>query len=332
MKELLTITQSGIYCPRADVYIDPWKPVDKAIITHAHADHARWGSTQYLANTLNETILKLRIGNDINLQLMDYGQSTRINGVSFSFHPAGHIWGSSQVRVEHKGNTWVVSGDYKVESDGFSGDFEPVKCNTFITESTFGLPVFKWKPQDEIIAKINSWWKKNADKDKTSILCAYALGKAQRLIYNVDSSIGEIFVHGAVHNVNQALIAAGAKLPVTTYATNDIEKARYKGSLIITPSSALGTSWLRKFQPYEIATVSGWMNIRGIKRRRNAGMGFVMSDHADWDGLNNAVEQTGAERVLVTHGYTDAYARWLRSKGLQTEVVETLYEGETPDA
>jgi putative mRNA 3-end processing factor len=332
MSDLLTFTDFGIYCPRADAYIDPWKPVDRAIITHAHSDHARWGSTYYLANTLNQTILKLRLGDDINLELMDYGSSRDINGVKFSFHPAGHIWGSSQVRVEYKGDVWVVSGDYKVESDGFSGDFEPVKCNTFITESTFGLPVFKWKKQQEVISQIDGWWRKNASHGKASILCAYALGKAQRLIYNVDSSIGEIFVHGAVYNVNEALTQAGAKLPPTTYATNDIDKSRYTGALIVTPSSALGTSWLRKFQPYEVATVSGWMNIRGIKRRRNAGMGFVMSDHADWDGLNQAVAETGAERVLVTHGYTDAYARWLRSQGLESEVVETLYEGETPDA
>ena len=328
MNGLLTYTESGIYCPQGDFFIDPWRPVDRAIITHAHADHARPGHKHYLAQTLNREILKLRLGNDIRLQLLDHGASQTINGVKLSFHPAGHIWGSCQVRLEYKGEVWVVSGDYKVESDGFSGEFEPVKCHTFITETTFGLPVFKWRPQEEVINQINDWWRSNAAAGKTSILCAYALGKAQRILYNIDHQIGKVFVQGAVANVNEALERDGAKLPAYTYAGPDINKKEYPGSLIITPSSSVGTSWMRKFQPYEVATVSGWMQIRGIKRRRNSGHGFVMSDHADWDGLNWAVAQTGAEKVYVTHGYTDVFKKWLEQQGLEAGIVETKFDGE----
>ena len=328
MNGLLSYTESGIYCEQGDFFIDPWKPVAKAIITHAHSDHARPGNQWYLAQRLNKEILKHRLGADINLELMDYGDHRLINGVKVSFHPAGHIWGSSQVRVEYKGEVWVVSGDYKLGNDGFSGEFEPVPCHTFITETTFGLPVFKWKPQTEVIGQINNWWQQNANDGKTSILCAYALGKAQRLLANVDHSIGEIYVQGAVANVNEALERDGAKLPKYTYASPDVDKSLYKGSLLITPSSSIGTSWMRKFQPYEVATVSGWMQIRGIKRRRNSGHGFVMSDHADWDELNQAIAATRAERVYVTHGYTDVFQRWLEQQGIKAGIVETTFEAE----
>lgn len=327
-ENLCTYTEKGIYCPQGDFYIDPWQPVEKAVITHAHSDHARWGHKQYLAQKLNREILKLRLGQDIKLETKEYGEPVSINGVKVSFHPAGHIWGSSQVRLEYQGEIWVVSGDYKVEADGFSGAFEPIKCHTFITESTFGLPVFKWKPQREVIEEINGWWKKNKSDGKVSILCAYALGKAQRIIYNIDHGIGDVYVHGAVENVNQALVRDGAKLPKTIYASADIDKAKYPGSLVIAPSSAVGTSWMRKFNPYELATVSGWMQIRGIKRRRNSGHGFVMSDHADWEGLNQAVAATGAERIFVTHGYTEVFSRWLEQQGLESHVIKTKFEGE----
>jgi len=288
------------------VYIDPNQAVDRAIVTHAHSDHARPGSKYYLAQEQNEGILRLRLGEDIKLETKNYSDPVTIHGVTFSFHPAGHIWGSCQVRVEHAGEVWVVSGDYKVEDDGFSAPYEAVQCHNFITESTFALPVFKWKPQDGVINEINHWWKSNSEEGKSSILCAYALGKAQRIIHNVDPTIGRIYVHGAVANVNEALSASGAILPETMYASPEVDKKDYLGSLIVTPSSSIGTSWMNKFFPYEVATVSGWMNIRGIKRRRNAGRGFVLSDHADWDGLNHAVKESGAERVYVTHGYVDA--------------------------
>ncbi|MDW3195410.1 MAG: ligase-associated DNA damage response exonuclease [Cytophagales bacterium] len=324
-QDLLTFSPKGIYCPRADVFIDPTHPVDKAVITHAHSDHARWGHKYYIAQRQNNEILKLRLGQDIHLTLKEFGESFTVNGVKFSFHPAGHIWGSAQVRVEYKGEVWVASGDYKTEPDHFSPDFEPVKCHTFITESTFALPVFQWQPQVEVMKEINDWWAANARVGKASIICAYALGKAQRIITSVNRDIGPIYVHGAVWNVHQALNGDGAQLPEVSYVSEERNKNRdFAGSLIVTPSSALGTSWMRKFQPYEVATVSGWMNVRGIKKRRNSGHGFVLSDHADWDGLNWAIKETGAEKVWVTHGYTDTYARWLKQQGLDAHSVNSL--------
>lgn len=325
---LLEINDCGIYCPQADVYVDPWKAVDKALITHAHSDHARWGSRLYLAHDDSEHILRLRLGQDIRLDTTPYGREHLINGVKISFHPAGHITGSAQIRLEYKGEVWVVSGDYKTEPDSTCTPFEPVRCHTFITESTFGLPVYKWKPQQEVFEEINAWWRQNASEGKASFLSGYALGKAQRLIANVDPSIGSIFVHGAVDNVNKALAQNGLELPASTRVNPEIPKSSYAGSLIIAPPSAFNTPWSRKFGPHSSAMASGWMNIRGSKKRRAVDRGFVLSDHADWHGLNEAIEQTGAERVLVTHGYTAAFSRWLQEKGYDAQEVQTLYNEE----
>ena len=332
MAELLRFTERGIYCEQGDFFIDPWRPVSHAVITHAHADHARWGSRYYLAHHHSREILKLRLGADIRLTTIEYGESVMRNGVEVTLFPAGHIYGSAQVRVAYKGEVWVVSGDYKTEADGFSGVFEPVKCHTFITESTFGLPVFRWQPQAEVMTEINNWWRQNQREGKTSILTAYALGKAQRLISSVDASIGRIYVHGAVANVNEALERDGAQLPETIRVTADIDKKDYAGNLVITPASGLGTSWIRKFSPYDTAMVSGWMQIRGMKRRRAVQRGFVLSDHADWEGLNEAVDATGAERVFVTHGYQSVFARYLTDKGYEAKEVITEYEGEQPQS
>lgn len=326
--KLLEINDCGIYCPQADVYIDPWKGVDKALITHAHSDHARWGCRHYMAHEDSEQILRLRLGQDIKLDTTAYGREHLINGVKISFHPAGHITGSAQIRLEYRGEVWAVSGDYKTEADSSCTPFEPVRCHTFITESTFGLPVYSWKPQQEIFREINSWWRQNASEGKASLLGGYALGKAQRLIANVDASIGPIYVHGAVDNVNKALEQGGLQLPPTIRVIPDIPKSSYAGSLIIAPPSAINTPWARKFGPKSTAMASGWMNIRGSKRRRAVDRGFVLSDHADWSGLNEAVKQTTAERILVTHGYTAAFSRWLQEKGYDAREVQTLYNEE----
>jgi len=332
MNQLLTVNENGLYCSEANVYIDPWKPVEKALITHAHSDHARWGSKKYLAQKKNENILKLRLGEDIKLETLDYDQTISINGVKFSFHPAGHIFGSSQIKIDFKGEVWVVTGDFKMHEDNVSDPFEPVICDTLITESTFGLPVFKWKNPKDIFNQINNWWRENANENKASVICAYALGKAQRLIKNVDTSIGEIFVHGSIRNVNEVLSSSGLNLPKTSYATADISKDRFQKSLIVAPPSAMGTSWIRRFGDYEVATASGWMNVRGIKRRRNAGKGFVISDHADWSELNQAVIESRASKVYVTHGYKDVFSRWLNQSGIESYVMDTLYEGEVDDS
>ncbi len=328
MENLIEFTDKGLYCPPADVFIDPWQPVDRAVITHAHADHSRGGMKHYLAHHQSEAIMRLRLGQDIRLETLGYEETVDINGVEVSFHPAGHIIGSSQVKLTYQGETWVVSGDYKLEDDGFTVPFEPVRCHAFITESTFGLPIYRWQPQAEIMADINDWWQANQAKGKASLMGAYALGKAQRIIDGINHDIGPVLLHGAVYNVNEALIASGVSLPHLPKVTADTPKEVIAKSLIIAPSSAFNSPWANKLKPYSLGIASGWMNIRGAKRRRAADRGFVLSDHADWPGLNRAIEATGAERVYVTHGFTSAFSRWLRERGLVSQEVETLYEGE----
>jgi len=326
--DLLQFTKKGIYCPQAKVYIDPWKAVDKALITHGHADHARWGSRHYLCHHHSKPILHYRLRTDAPIQSVEYGEKVVINGVDFSFHPAGHILGSSQIRVSYQGEVWVASGDYKLSADGLSTPFEPVRCHTFITESTFGLPIYKWKSSNEVFREINKWWRQNQVKGKTTILLGYSLGKAQNILQNVDATIGPIFTHGAIENINEIFRSNGIQLPATTKVTSEVDKMLFPKSLVVAPPSAAGSSWLRKFLPYEIGIASGWMGLRGARRRRSVDRGFVLSDHADWDGLNQAVAATGAERVVVTHGYTNIFTRWLTEQGYSANAVETLYEGE----
>ncbi|WP_343030537.1 ligase-associated DNA damage response exonuclease [Fulvivirga aurantia] len=229
---LLTFTSKGIYCRQADVYIDPWKPVKKALITHGHADHSRWGHKHYLSTKAAAPVIYQRLG-DINLEVVDFGEVTQINDVKFSFHPAGHIVGSAQIRVEYKGEVWVVSGDYKLENDGISEPFEPVKCNTFITESTFGLPIYKWAPQKEVFADVNAWWQQNKEAGKVTILTGYALGKAQRIIEHLDEGIGTIYTHGAVENVNEVIRNQGVALKPTVRVTQDIDPKEFKGNIVV---------------------------------------------------------------------------------------------------
>lgn len=328
---LLQFTDKGIYCPQAGVYLDPWKPVDKALITHGHSDHARWGHQKYLCTETAKPVIQYRL-NSPDLQTVKYGEVITINGVNFSFHPAGHIVGSAQIRTEYKGEVWVFTGDFKLQPDGVSEPFELVKCNTFITESTFGLPVYHWKPQVDVFEQINAWWKDNQAHNKVSILSVYALGKAQRILKNIDSGIGKIFVHGAVENINQIISQQGIMLPLTHVISKETTKKDWEGALVICPPSALGSPWLRKFFPYSVGVASGWMTLRGTRRRKGADRGFALSDHADWDELNTAVKETGAEKVFVTHGYTDTFSKWLREKGLDAHEVKTQYEGEVDEA
>lgn len=262
------------------------------------------------------------------IQTMDYGEKIVINGVQFSFHPAGHIPGSAQVRVEYNGEVWVFSGDYKVQHDGISTPFEPQRCHVFITESTFGLPVYKWKPQREVFDDINAWWQKNQSEGKTSVITGYTLGKSQRILKNVDPSIGKIFTHGAVDAVNQVMRAQGIDLPDAPRVSDKTSKVDLKGALIISPPSAVGSPWVRRFLPFSLGVASGWMKLRGTRRRRGADRGFVLSDHADWNELNAVIHATGAEKVFVTHGYTEIFAHWLNEQGIEAREVKTRYEGE----
>lgn len=324
---LIEFSDKGLYCPAGGFYIDPWKPVDKAVITHGHSDHARWGSKAYLCHTQTKPILETRLGPG-KYDTVEWDDPIYMNGVRVSLHPAGHIIGSSQIRVEHEGEVWVVSGDYKVENDGISGAFEPVKCHTFISECTFGLPIYNWKPQEEIYNDIKAWIQGNAAVGKTSILFAYSLGKAQRLLQPVSEVCSTILTHGAVYNVHTALVNAGWKLPEVIRVTPDTPKELLRGNVVIAPSSAEGTSWMKKFAPYATGICSGWMQVRGNRRRRNADAGFALSDHADWKGLLDAVKATGAERVYATHGFQAAFSRYLTELGIDGREVKTEYGGE----
>lgn len=329
---MITFDNCGIYCAQAGVYIDPWKPVDKAIITHAHSDHARMGMGAYLAHEHAVPVMRFRLGADINVQPLTYGEQVVMNGVRISLHPAGHIWGSAQVRLEYKGEVWVVSGDYKLQHDGISTPFEAVTCHSFITESTFGLPIYNFPPVEEVHKDINEWWRKNREEDKNSVIVAYALGKAQRVLQHLDTSIGNIYTHGAVDNINKLYNDTIGPLAATQRIDNTVNRKDIKGAMIIAPPSALDTPWMRTMQPYKLGICSGWMQLRGTRRRRGADRGFIMSDHADWNQLNTAVKATGAENVYVTHGYKSLYAKWLQTNnGINATEVETLYTGEGLD-
>ncbi|MFG5383334.1 ligase-associated DNA damage response exonuclease [Yoonia sp. R2-816] len=330
MADVLTFTDRGIYCPAGDFHIDPWQPVERALITHGHSDHARPGMGRYLATTGTAPVMRHRLG-EITLDTINYGEDRQIGNAKVSFHPAGHVPGSAQIRVEVKGEVWVVSGDYKTVADGLSEPFEPVKCHAFITECTFGLPIFKWTPQDILTEQINNWWATNAAAGRTSILGAYALGKAQRLLATVNPDIGPILTHGAIENTNEVLRNQGITLPQTTYATADITAKTHPGALVLATPSALGTTWTRRFGPASTAFASGWMALRGVRRRRAADRGFIVSDHADWDGLNDAIRATGATKIFATHGYTSVFQRWLTEQGYDAHVVSTDYHGESLD-
>ena len=326
---LLAFNQNGIYCAKADVYLDPWRKVDKAIISHGHADHSRWGNKKYITHHDNIPIMKHRLG-EIDVMGKAYGESFTINNVKFSLHPAGHVIGSSQIRVEHQGEVWVFTGDYKDEDDGVCIPYVPVKCHTFITECTFGLPAFKWKPQAEVMAEINDWWQSNKTDGRTSVLFGYSLGKAQRLLKHLDTNIGDIYTLGAIENMTNVL-RARVDFPETKLITRETTKKELNGNLVLAPPSVHGGTWIRKMVPYVTASASGWMTFRGARRRRAIDKGFVMSDHCDWDGLLNSIKATECEKVICTHGYTDIFSRYLREIGYDARTEATQYENELDD-
>ena len=324
---LIEFTSKGLYCPPGNFYLDPWQPVDQAVITHAHSDHARWGSKHYLCHHDTRPILNQRLG-DISVDAMNWGEMKMVNGVKISLHPAGHIIGSSQVRIEFQGEVWVFSGDYKTVNDGISGAFEPVRCHVFISESTFGLPIYHWKPQEEIYSSIQNWIRQSHANGKTPVLFGYSLGKAQRVLQCIAEITDNIYVHGAIWNIQQCLVNAGFPQPTVKRVNPDTPKENFRNAVILAPPGAEGSSWMKRFSPYSTGTCSGWMQVRGNVRRRNVDAGFALSDHADWKGLTNAVKSTGAEKVFVTHGFQAAFSRWLTEQGIEAAEVKTEYGGE----
>lgn len=326
---LLTLTSSGLYCEAGDFFIDPWKSVARAVITHAHSDHARPGMKAYLTAKSGKGVLHERVGASAKIEGIPFGQTVDMGGVKVSLHPAGHLLGSSQVRVEHNGEVWVFSGDYKTQPDPSCEAFELVRCDTFITESTFGLPIYQWGDSDLLYREVEGWWRANQRLGRTSVLFAYALGKAQRVLAGVNPEVGPILVHGSVNRFLPHYKAAGMRLAKAEYATPELIKQHKGRCLLIAPSSVQGTTWLKRFQPCSLAFASGWMTVRGNRRRQALDRGFVLSDHVDWPSLMETIKATGAESIGVTHGYADVVVRYLKEQGNEAWVLKTEFEGES---
>jgi putative mRNA 3-end processing factor len=331
---LLQPTDSGLYCAAGNFHVDPWLPVDRAVVTHAHADHACAGCSHYLTSRDGRHVLAVRVGEVAEIATLDHGEAVDLGGVRISLHPAGHILGSAQVRVEHRGEVWVVSGDYKTEADATCAQFEPVRCHTFVSESTFGLPIYRWHAQEEVFEEMRAWWRANQAAGRASLVFAYALGKSQRILAGLAAGgdvPGPIYTHGSVEVMTEAYRRTGIALPTTIHVAASGPGVDWSRGLIVAPPSAQGTPWTRRFGPVSTAFASGWMRIRGTRRRRALDRGFVLSDHADWPGLLAAIDATGAERVLLTHGYSSVVARWLVARGKDAGVVATGYTGERVD-
>lgn len=331
---LIEQTDRGLYCAAGDFYIDPWRGVPRAVVTHAHSDHARRGSDAYLVPSDGISVLRHRLGSDINVSGLKYGEAVEMNGVKVSLHPAGHILGACMVRVEHKGEVWLFSGDYKTQPDPTCQSIDPVRCNVFISECTFGLPIYRWQPSEHVFEEIHRWWRGNADQQRCSLIFAYSLGKAQRILAQLNEGIGPIGVHGAIDSLMPMYQEAGVKFPsyetIETRQKEQVERFK-QGGIIIAPPSANGTPWLSKFGDVATASASGWMTIRGPKRRANVDNGFILSDHADWQGLHDTIKATGASRVGLTHGYVSTMVRYLKETGVDAFPLKTQFQGDAAE-
>jgi putative mRNA 3-end processing factor len=333
MNDLLVMTDAGLHCPTGGFHVDPWQPVERALITHAHADHARGGSGAYLGAAPGLTLLRARLPAEATVETLRYGEVRRIGGVDVSFHPAGHVLGSAQIRIADGRHSVVVSGDYKLAPDPTCDPFEPVRCDTFVTESTFGLPIYRWKAPEALMRDIAGWWQANRDDGYASVVFAYALGKAQRIaagLAALGALPGPIACHGAVARINDAYREAGVALPPMQRVAEAPAATDWRGALVLAPPSAQGSAWLARFEPCRTASASGWMTIRGTRRRANLDRGFPLSDHADWPALNAAIDASGAGEVVVTHGYRDELVRWLAETrpGVRALALATRFEGE----
>jgi putative mRNA 3-end processing factor len=326
---LITVRPEGLYCEAGGFFIDPWKPVDTALITHAHSDHARSGSGQYYATQISQGVLRRRLGEEINLHGLEYGEKIKLGNAWVSFHPAGHVLGSAQIRVESGENLWVVSGDYKRCADPTCAPFEVVPCDTFITEATFGLPIYQWQTGQQTCQQIYEWWQ--SEPEHASLLFCYAFGKAQRILAELRHFTDEpVYVHGAIHVLTEIYRQAGVEMVQTIPATDLPRGYKFKGNLVLAPPSAHRSSWMKRFQQPQTAFASGWMAVRGARRRRGYERGFVLSDHADWPSLVNTVLETGAKTVYVTHGQSDVLSRYLSDVcGVNAMPLKTLFEGES---
>jgi putative mRNA 3-end processing factor len=327
-EHLVVVTAEGLYCPAGGFHIDPWKPVQNAVITHAHADHLRHGSARYILARPGAPIAKLRLGGERELAPIEYGTRLSLGATTVSLHPAGHILGSAQVRIEYGDRVWVVSGDYKRQSDPTCAPFEPLQCDTFISEATFALPVYRWPPTPQVVGEIFRWWRSNRERGLASALFCYALGKSQRVLAELLAYTNEpVYVHGAVDSLIGVYRRAGVEMVPTLPIPAD-RRTDFKGALILAPPGAVGTPWMRRFGEHSTGFCSGWMRVRGDRRRRGYDRGFVISDHADWPGLLESCKATNARRVLLTHGYSDALTRHLCESGIEASALKTDFGAE----
>jgi len=323
---VIELTPAGLYCPAGDFHVDPWRPVPRAVITHAHADHARSGSQHYLAAAPGAGLLRHRLG-DIALEPLAYGERLEMGGVELSLHPAGHVLGSAQVRIDDGRSVWVISGDFKRQPDRTCAPFEELRCDTLITEATFALPHYRWPDTAAVARQVYRWWQDNRAAGRASVLFCYALGKAQRLLAELADFTDEpVWTHGAVEQINGCYREAGVEL-LPTQRVGD-GKGGFAGALILAPPGANGTPWMRRFGDAATGFCSGWMQVRGNRRRRGYDRGFVISDHADWPALLRTIEASGARQVLATHGQAELLAQYLIERGLEARPLETRFEGE----
>lgn len=339
MPPLLAPDERGLACAAGRFHVDPWRPVPVAVITHAHADHARAGSSLYYCAASCADLLRRRLG-PVNVQPLAFGERINLNGVTLSLHPAGHVLGSAQARIEGANEVWVASGDYKRAADDSCEAFEVVTCDVFITEATFALPIYRWDSPDRLIEQILAWWRANRERRIASVLMGYSLGKAQRILaglwrlMSAEERELTIYLHGAVDALMEPYRAAGVAMPRTvkvgeSEGTRRAEADLYRGALIIAPPSASGSTWMRRFgADAEVGFASGWMRVRGARRRGGYDRGFVISDHADWPDLLRTIRETGARRVLATHGASGVLSRYLRELGLETGELGTAFGGE----
>ena len=299
------------------------------MVTHSHSDHARPGSSAYLCAGPGEGVLRERVGGDAaTIETFPYGRTQKIGGVTVSFHPSGHLLGAAQIRVERLGRICVVTGDYKRQADPTCAAFEPVACHSFFTECTFGLPVYRWPDPKTEGERMNQWWRTNREAGRTPVVFAYALGKAQRVLSLLDPSIGPIGVHGSVARFSPHYQGAGVPLPPHRKISEENRADFRDGGMIIAPGSTEGSPWLRKFGDVSTAFASGWMCLRGHRRRRLVDRGFVLSDHIDWPDLLRTIDETGAGFVGAMHGFTGPLVRYLRESGLEAEEVAGYRERE----
>lgn len=312
---MLVLTSKGLYCPLGHFYIDPSGAVDHAVITHAHSDHARKGSKNYYCVRSGSDLLRTRIGQNINVKVFSYGETFCFNGVDVSFHPAGHILGSSQVRLQNANEVWVASGDYKREKDPTCEPFEVVECDVFVTEATFGTPAFVWKNNDLLGKEIFQWWQDNAASGYNSLVFAYSLGKTQRILGELHALAQKpVYCHSAAGAINDCYRQQGIDLAEAKCLSSLDSDRVLRGELIIAPQSFLKSAQVSVLGgKYKTAFASGWM----AQRNFSYDHGFLMSDHADWNDLVRTVQQTKARKVFVQHRGNGALVKHLRQLGLQ---------------